>query len=178
MLAQKISWLQPRRWSERTFVYGKGCKSFRNCRVWQRRKSDESCVDENSKIVGNIGLTNDSATWSVVMSRIVRNYSAQTDESPTVTTRADFKSVWPISSNRAPRRRGPRATPTNQQKFVLCIEADCEYFRAGVQCFPRGCERPKRFLNYSNGLSKQFKLALLPPSKYTKTILTIISVFR
>jgi len=65
---------------------------------------------------------------------------------------------------------GPRATPTNQHKFALCIEADCEYFRRGAQCFSRGFEIPKRFLNYSNGLSKQFKLALLTPSKYTKTL--------
>jgi len=48
--------------------------------------SDESCEDENSKIVVNIGLTNDSATWLVVMSRNVRNYLAQGDESSTVTT--------------------------------------------------------------------------------------------
>jgi len=31
-------------------------------------------------------VTNDSATWSIVMSRNVRNYSAQGDEPPTVTT--------------------------------------------------------------------------------------------
>ena len=66
---------------------------------------------------------------------------------------------------------GPRASPTNQHKFALCIEIDCEYFRSGVQCFSMGFERPKRFLNYSNGLSKRFKVALLPPSKYPKTLL-------
>jgi len=69
---------------------------------------------------------------------------------------------------------GPRTTSTNQHKFALRIEADCEYFRCGVQCFSRGFggfERPKRSLNYSNGLSKRFKLALLPPPKYTKTLL-------
>jgi len=36
--------------------------------------------------------------------------------------RAGFK---PISSSRAPRQRGSRATLTNQHKFALCIEADC-----------------------------------------------------
>jgi len=44
---------------------------------------------ENSKFCGTIGLTNDSATWPVVVSRNVRNYIlylAQRDEPPTVTT--------------------------------------------------------------------------------------------
>jgi len=39
-------------------------------------------------------------------------------------------------------------------------------------------EKPKRFLNYSNGLSKQFKLALVPLWKYTKPCFAIISVYR
>jgi len=76
------------------------------------------------------------------------------------------------------RRRGPRAIPTNQHKFALCIEAECEYFRRETQCFSRSFGRSNRFLNYFNGLSKQFKLALLPPSKYTKTLLYNHSVFR
>jgi len=62
---------------------------------------------------------------------------------------------------------GPRATPANQHKFALCIEGDCECFRHGTPCFSRGFERPKRFLNYSNGISKRFKLALLPPRPVT-----------
>jgi len=41
---------------------------------------------ENSTIVGTIGLSNDSATWPVVVSRNVRNYLDQRDEPPTVTT--------------------------------------------------------------------------------------------
>jgi len=41
---------------------------------------------ENLKFVGTTGLTNDSATWPVVVSRNVRNYLAQRDEPPTVTT--------------------------------------------------------------------------------------------
>jgi len=32
-------------------------------------------------------------------------------------------------------------------------------------------EKPKRLLNHFNVLSKQLKLALVPPSKYTKTLL-------
>jgi len=53
----------------------------------------------------------------------------------------------------------------------LCIEADYEYFRRGVQRFSKGFERPKLSLNYSNGLSKLLKLALIPTSKYTKTLI-------
>jgi len=41
------------------------------------------------------------------------------------TTRAGFKPILPISSNRAPRRRGPRAPSVYQIKLVLSIEAAC-----------------------------------------------------
>jgi len=54
--------------------------------------SDEACEDENSKFVGTIGLANDSATWKVVMSRNVRNYLAQRDEPPAVTSQQKFSS--------------------------------------------------------------------------------------
>ena len=95
-------------------------------------------------------------------------------------SRAGFKPIWPISSNRAPRRRGP----INQHRFALCIEADSEYFRRGALWFSRGCERPKWFLNYSNGLSKQFKVVLihenlaLQSSQYSdKTVAVSRNVF-
>jgi len=39
--------------------------------------------------------------------------------------RAGFKLIWPISSNRAPRQRGPHAAPTNHGKLTLSIEAAC-----------------------------------------------------
>ena len=39
--------------------------------------------------------------------------------------RAGFKPIWPISSNWIPGQGGPRATPTNQHKSTLSIEAAC-----------------------------------------------------
>jgi len=59
--------------------------------------------------------------------------------------RAGFKPIWPISSNRDPRQRGPRATPTNQHEFTLSIEAACVLCRRGAQCFLGCFERRKRF---------------------------------
>jgi len=47
--------------------------------------SDEACEDENSKIVGTNGSTNDPATWSGVMCRNVRGSLARIGP-PTITT--------------------------------------------------------------------------------------------
>ena len=48
-------------------------------------------------------------------------------------TRAGFKPIWPISSNRAPRRRGPRARTVARNSSIggLCACAGGLYVRAG-----------------------------------------------
>ena len=53
-----------------------------------------------------------------------------------------------------PRAKGGPALCVLTNKFALYIEADCVQCRRGAQCFSRCFERPKRFLNYSNGLSE------------------------
>jgi len=85
-------------------------------------ESDETCV--NGKFVGTIGLTNDSATWPVVVSRNVRNYLAQRDEPPIVTTE-----VFP--RNESDRTRFfnfpcKRVLPDNKRRLPMFDRLDIE----------------------------------------------------
>ena len=94
-------------------------------------------------------------------------------------TRAGVKPIWPISSNRAPRQRGPRATHTKQRKLTLSIDAACVWCRRGAQCFLKCFERPNRFsIFFQRSLTIQYKLALLPHQNTPKPCFTVISLFR
>jgi len=110
-----------------------------------------------------------------------QNWFAQRRSNPELrifnVTRTGFKPIWSISSNRVPRRRGPRARPVNKHKFVLCIEADCECFRRGVQSFSRSFET-KRFLNYSKVSQNSYNSLYYHHQNTRKPCFTIISVFR
>jgi len=66
-------------------------------------------------------------SWIHQLISIIYGYKTPSKilSTPTGISRAGFKPIWQISSNRAPRRRGPRATPTIQDKFALSIEAAC-----------------------------------------------------
>ena len=92
--------------------------------------------------------------------------------------RAGFKPIWPISSNRAPRQRGPalRLQPTQTYTFYrscLCIvQARGTVF---LSCF----ERQKWLSNFSNGFTKYSINSLYYYHQSTpKPWLTNISVFR
>ena len=60
--------------------------------------SDEACENENSKFVGTIALTNNSATWPFVMSWNFWNYLAQRDEPCTAVVLNLYKHAEPLCS--------------------------------------------------------------------------------
>jgi len=82
--------------------------------------------------------------------------------------RAGFKPIWPISSNRAPRQRGPRA-PSNFPAQT------CTFYRSCLCIVPARGPVALRDQNGSHIFQRsfkiQFKLALPPSSKNTKTLL-------
>jgi len=58
--------------------------------------------------------------------------------------RAGLEPIGPIASNRAPRQRGPRATPTNLRKHTFIQSCMCGpgagptvFFRRGPRCQPK-----------------------------------------
>jgi len=80
-----------------------------------------------------------------------------------VATRAGFKLIWPISSNRSPRQRGPALRQLTNRNL--------QFYRSWLWIFPaQGPVFFKGFWETKTDL-KLFQLDLLPPSKYTKTLL-------
>jgi len=84
--------------------------------------------------------------------------------------RAGFKPIWPISSNRAPRQRAPRYAYQPTQTYTF-YRSWLFIVRRGAQ-FLKRFERPNWFsIFFQRFLKIQYELSLLPPSKYTKTLL-------
>jgi len=87
--------------------------------------------------------------------------------------RAGFKPIWPISSNRAPCQRGPRAPPTTTQTYTFYGTCSC-IAPARSPVFFKSLWETKTIIKFFQQSPKiQHKFALLPPSSYTKTLIYI-----
>ena len=92
--------------------------------------------------------------------------------------RSGFKPIWPISSNWAPRQKGPALRLLNKANLHFLSKLLVYSAGAGPVFFKVFWE-PKLFsIFFRRSLKIQYKFALLPHQCTPKLCLAIISVFR